>query len=111
MEENKQPIILAADEVKKPIIMTPDMTALQIALICKKEKPHIRYATHKDGVTVGGFDEKLGHWCIIYRKCPTNSWGTDNLEWVSCGHELLINDKLSHEPEDWTEVNLIELAK
>lgn len=98
-------------EVKEIIQITSDMTAIQIALLCKKEKPHNRYAVHKDGLTVGGFDDKLGHWCILYRKCRTTPWGDGQMEWVASGHELLINDKPTHEESDWTEVKLVEVPR
>lgn len=97
-----------AEAVKEPIIMTRDMTPIQIALICKKEKPHVRYAIHKDGETVGGFDEKLGHWCIIYRKCPVYSFDVrGEKEWVTCRFEMIIDGKPTHQESDWTEVKLV----
>lgn len=94
-------------ETKEPILLTKDMTAIQIALLCKKEKPHIRYAVHKDGESVGGFDEQLGHWCIIYRKCRIGPWDDDSeKEWVTAKYEMLVDGKPTHNESDWTEVKL-----
>lgn len=94
-------------EDKKPIRLTNDMTAIQIALLCKKEKPHVRYAVHKDGETVGGFDEKLGHWVIVYRKCPIDPFALDgDKEWITSRHHLTIEGDTSLDQSNWTEVKL-----
>ena len=102
-------------EKQKVLKNTAGMTTIQVAMAAKKEKPHVRYATHRDGLTVGAWDDKLGHWCIVARLCPVYEGiyrkVPHEYEWVffsEGAHEMYIDGKPTHEESDWTEVKLKE---
>ena len=74
------------------------MTAEELLKQCREQNPGERYARHRDGTAVAGWNRTLGRWQIVAGKAQ------DNGEWLLMRHELLINGKPFHnEPNDWIE--------
>lgn len=87
------------------------MSPIQVALLAKKAKPEVRYAVHKDGRSVGAWDQTLGHWCVVAGLCPVLDGIyaiPGKFEWVFLEHELYIDNKPTHVESDWVEVALGE---
>lgn len=58
--------------------------------------PGVKFACHKEYHSIGAWSEPLGRYQVVIAHLLNNTW-------TQIGHELLVNGKICHQPEDWLE--------
>lgn len=72
------------------------MTGRELLEIARREKPGERYALHKSGNAIAGWNRNLGRWQCVAGLLLDGRWGNLSVE-------LLVNGKPLHEQGDWNE--------